>query len=474
MPSGPEMKTRILVIDDEEVCALLTAALEGEGFSVVARTSAKAALDLVRDEDFDVVLTVLSMPEMSGTEVCERVAGSRPGLPVIVVTGQGSMETAIAAIRVGAYDFVNKPVDPHLLSLAVARAVQHRSLNKELRRLREAVQAASEPSGIVGSSSAMRRVHDTVARVADGDTSVLIHGETGTGKELIARSIHAASRRKAGPFVAINCAAVPATLLESELFGHARGAFTDAKTERAGLFVQANGGTLFLDEIAEMPLAMQPKLLRALQERKVRPVGSNEEVPFDARLVAATNRDLEEEIAEKRFREDLFYRVNVVRIDLPPLRERSSDILEIAAYFLKRLAERTGKSPLSLSTEAAQKLVAYSWPGNVRELENCMERAMAFAQFDQVTVDDLPEKVSHYVPEQFALTANEPNEIMSIAQVERRYIERVLALLGGNKTRAAQVLGIDRRTLHRKVDLWKGQGQPCATDSDDLSQRGTD
>jgi two-component system response regulator HydG len=456
---GDEMEARILVIDDEEdVCALLTEALEREGASVVTCTSAKAALDLVRNDDFDVVLTDLSMPEMSGTDVCEHVAGSRPGLPVIVVTGQGSLETAIAAIRVGAYDFVNKPVDPHLLSLAVARAVQHRKLNNELKRLREAVEAASAPSGIVGSSGAMRRVHDTVARIADGDASVLIHGETGTGKELLARSIHESSRRKAGPFVAINCAAVPASLLESELFGHARGAFTDAKTDRVGLFVQANGGTLFLDEIAEMPLSMQAKLLRALQERTVRPVGANAEVSFDARIVAATNRDLEEEVSEKRFREDLFYRVNVVRIDIPPLRERSSDVLELAAHFLNRLAERTGKSALTVSTEAARKLVAYSWPGNVRELENCMERAVAFARYDQITVDDLPAKVSKYDADHFAVTANEANEIVTLAVVERRYIERVLALLGGNKSRAAQVLGIDRRTLHRKVDLWQKNG----------------
>jgi two-component system response regulator HydG len=372
------------------------------------------------------------------------------------------METAIAAIRVGAYDFVNKPIDPHFLSLAVGRAVQHRKLHKELKRLRDAVDGTAATSGIVGSSAAMRRVHETIARIADGDASVLIHGETGTGKELLAKAIHAASPRKAGPFVAINCAAVPAALLESELFGHARGAFTDAKAERAGLFVQANGGTLFLDEIAEMPLAMQAKLLRALQERTVRPVGANAEVSFDARIVAATNRDLEEEVSEKRFREDLFYRVNVVRIDVPPLRDRSSDVLELAQHFLTRHAERAGTTPLSVSTEAAKKLVAYAWPGNVRELENCTERAVAFARYEQITVDDLPEKVKNYQAERFAVTANDADEVITLAEVERRYVERVLALFGGNKSRAAEVLGIDRRTLYRKAALWqsKGTGEP--------------
>ncbi|HLK41144.1 MAG TPA: sigma-54 dependent transcriptional regulator [Polyangiaceae bacterium] len=459
------MEARVLLIDDEkDVCDLLTEALEEQSATVVACTSAKTALERLQQEDFDVVLTDLSMAEMNGTEVCERVAGTRPGLPVVVVTGQGTLETAIAAIRVGAYDFVTKPIDPKLLFLAVGRAAQHHKLNVELKRLREAVDAASTPSGMVGSSRAMRRVHETMARVAEGDASVLIHGETGTGKELVAKRLHAMSGRRDGPFVAINCAAVPAALLESELFGHARGAFTDAKSERAGLFVQANGGTLFLDEVGEMPLPMQVKLLRALQERKVRPVGAMNEVAFDARLVTATNRDLEEEVEEKRFREDLFYRIHVVRIDVPPLRERSSDVLELVQHFLARQAERNGKGPRGVSTEAAQKLVAYRWPGNVRELENCIERAVAFARYDEITVEDLPEKIRAYRADHFAVTANEAAEIVSLAEVERRYVERVLSLLGGNKSRAAEVLGIDRRTLHRKIERWEhGEDEPTAT-----------
>jgi two-component system response regulator HydG len=451
------MKARILVIDDEQdLCDLLTIALERDGCSVQAYTSARAALDHLATENFDAVLTDLGMSEMGGIEVCERIAGMRPGLPVIVVTGQVSIEAAIAAMRAGAYDFVTKPIsDPALITLAVARAVEHYKLRGELGRLRAEVEAAAAPSGIVGSSAAMRRVHDVIGRIAAGDASVLVFGETGTGKELVARRIHATGPRKDGPFVAINCAAIPPTLLESELFGHARGAFTDAKAERAGLFLQANRGTLFLDEVAEMPLEMQAKLLRALQERKVRPVGSNNEVPFDARLVTATNRDLEEEVTQKRFREDLFYRINVVRLSIPPLRERASDVLELALYFLKRHADHTGKPALGLSPEAAKKLAAYAWPGNVRELENCMERAVAFARSGLVVVDDLPEKIGAYVPDRFAVVVNDANEILPLDEVERRYVSRALGILGNNKTRAAELLGVDRRTLYRKIDRWE-------------------
>jgi two-component system response regulator HydG len=305
----------------------------------------------------------------------------------------------------------------------------------------------------------MRRVFALVSRVADSEAGVLIHGETGTGKELIARAIHENGRRKEGPFIAINCAAVPASLIESELFGHERGAFTDAKVQRTGLFVQANGGTLFLDEIGELPLEVQPKLLRALQERKVRPVGSNREIPFDARLIAATNRVLEDEVYEKRFREDLFYRINVVKIDVPPLRERGGDVLHLARHFLKIYAERHGKSDMEeLSPAAAEKLIAYSWAGNVRELENCIDGAVALARNNRIELDDLPEKVRVFRPEKFVVTANQPEEIVTIDELERRYILRVLSLVGGNKSRAAQVLGFDRRTLYRKLERYQQNG----------------
>ena len=450
------MKGHVLIVDDEqETCDLLEMALVRHGFKVTTSTNALRALDLVATQDFDVVLTDLGMPEMSGLDLCERVLGTRPNMPVVVITGQGSLETAIGAIRVGAYDFITKPVDPKLLFLSVSRAIQHRHLQDEVKRLREAVADGGDAdSQIVGHSGAMRRVYELIGRVGESDASVLIHGETGTGKELIARAIHTRSRRKDGPFVAINCAAVPHSLIESELFGHARGAFTDAKVDRKGLFVQANGGTLFLDEIGELPIDMQPKLLRALQERKVRPVGANAEIPFDSRIVAATNRNLEDEFYEKRFREDLYYRINVVKIDVPPLRERGGDVLHLAQFFLKQFAQRNEKSGLELSTTGAEKLMAYNWPGNVRELENCMEHAVALARFDQITVEDLPEKIRAYRAERFVVAANDPTEIVTMDELERRYILRVLSLVGGNKSRAAQVLGFDRRTLYRKLERY--------------------
>ena len=454
------MNGRICVIDDEqETCELLTSVLERAGYGVEAFTSAPAALQRVVATDFDLVLTDLGMNEMSGLVVCDRVLGARPGLPVIVITGQGSMETAIGALRAGAYDFLTKPVDPKLLTVAVARALRYRALTEEVRRLRHAVSTGGRPVSVVGTSGAMVQVFDLIARVAPRDVTVLIHGETGTGKELVARAIHDASGRNAGPFVAVNCAAVPANLIESELFGHARGAFTDAKSARTGLFVEASGGTLFLDEIGELPIEVQPKLLRALQERVVRPVGANAEVPFDARIVTATNRDLEREVEDGRFREDLFYRVNVVKVDLPPLRERGGDVLALAQHFLNGLAARSGRPPLSVSPQAAERLLSYGWPGNVRELENSMERAVALARFESVTVEDLPEKIRAYRADRFVVAADDATEIVTMEEVERRYILRVLSLMAGNKTRAADVLGMDRRTLYRKLDRWGVPGE---------------
>ncbi len=377
-------------------------------------------------------------------------------MPVVVVTGNASFDAAVAAIRAGAYDFVTKPVDGKLLALVVARAVQHGQLRQEVKRLRQAVVDTQRLGQLLGESPAMKRVFDLVARVADSDASVLIMGESGTGKELIARALHDQSARRAGPFVAVNCAAMPPALLESELFGHARGAFTDAKSTRTGLFAQASGGTLFLDEIGELPLEMQPKLLRALQERKVRPVGGNEEVAFDARIVTATNRDLEAEVDEKRFREDLYYRINVVRVDAPPLRERGGDVLLLAQHFVERFAARSSKAVRGIHAAAAERLVAYDWPGNVRELENCIERAVALLRFDEVTVDDLPEKIRHYRAERLVFAVDDLGEVVTIDELERRYIQRVLTLLGGNKSRAATVLGLDRRTLYRRLDRYGG------------------
>jgi two-component system response regulator HydG len=456
------MNARILVIDDEpDVCEMLSMALGEGGAEVVALTSARDAFDRIASEEFDVVLTDLGMTELDGLGVCEQVARVHPNLPVIVVTGLGSMDAAVAAMRAGAYDFITKPIEPKLLAISVARALEHQRVHAELRRLRREVgsTASASASGLVGSSRAMRRLRDVLGRLASSDVSVLIEGETGVGKEVVARQIHAMSERAGGPFVAINCAAVPAPLLESELFGHARGAFTDAKAERAGLFVQASGGTLFLDEIGELPLELQPKLLRALQERSIRPVGSNTEVAWNARVIAASNRDLEEEVLKKRFREDLFYRINVVRVVVPSLRDRDRDVLELAQHFLERDAARKNQPPCRLSAEVAKRLLDYRWPGNVRELENCVARAVALARFPELTVDDLPEKVRSYDGDRLALSADDELEVLTLVELERRYVERVLALFHGNKSRTAQALGIDRRTLYRKAERWS-DGRP--------------
>jgi DNA-binding NtrC family response regulator len=454
------MQSRILVIDDEpDMCELLAMSLTADGGEVVTTTSAREAFDLVATEDFDVVLTDLGMTEMDGLTVCQRIGGIHPNLPVIVVTGLGSMDAAISAMRAGAYDFITKPIEPKLLAISIARALEHKRVHVELKRLRDAAGGTSSSDGIIGSSRAMRRVHDTIGRVSTSDAPVLIQGETGVGKEVTARRIHETSRFKGGPFVAINCAAVPPTLLESELFGHVRGAFTDAKAERVGLFVKANGGTIFLDEIGDMPLEIQPKLLRALQERTVRPVGGNTEIPFDARIIAASNRELEEEVEEKRFRQDLYYRINVVRVVVPSLRERDGDVLELAHHFLAQQAGRSGKPALRISAEVAKKLMDYRWPGNVRELENCVARGVAFARFEELTVEDLPEKIRSYDSGRFVVSANDEMEVLPLVELERRYVRRVLTLFNGNKSRTAQALGIDRRTLYRKAEKW-GEEDP--------------
>jgi two-component system response regulator HydG len=451
------MSSRVLVVDDDQsTCELFEIMLRRDGLLVEYRTSAFDALELVAERDFDVILTDLGMVSLGGAELCERILAIRPDVPVVVVTGNASFDAAVGAIRAGAYDFITKPVEAKLLSLVVARASQHGQLRQEVKRLRSAVVETQRFGRLLGESPAMKRVFDLVSRVADSDASVLIMGESGTGKELIARALHERGGRRAGPFLAVNCAAMPPTLLESELFGHVRGAFTDAKASRTGLFVQATGGTLFLDEIGELPLEMQPKLLRALQERTVRPVGGNEEIAFDARIVTATNRDLEAEVEEKRFREDLYYRINVVRLDAPALRDRGADVLLLAQHFVERFAARSGKQVRGIHAAAAERLVTYDWPGNVRELENCIERAVALLRFDEVTLDDLPEKIRQFRADRLVFAMDDLSEVLTIVELERRYIQRVLALVGGNKSRAADLLGLDRRTLYRRLDRYGG------------------
>jgi two-component system response regulator HydG len=447
------MQGRVLIVDDDQnMCELVSSFLSRRGFQTAVRTSGDDAFSAMKEEDFDVIVTDLNLGGMGGLELCERIVANRPDLPVIVITAFGSLETAVGAIRVGAYDFITKPFQMAELAVTIERAIQHRALREEVKRLRQALTRTQSFDEIIGTSAAMKSVYDMVDRVADTDATVLITGESGTGKELVARALHNRGRRTSGAFVAINCAAMPETLLEAELFGHAKGAFTDAKSARTGLFVQANGGTLFLDEIGELPVGMQPKLLRALQERKVRPVGGNTELTFDARIIAATNRDLDEDVADRRFREDLYYRINVVRISVPPLRARGNDVLLLAQQFLERYAEQMGKRVIGISSQTAQKLLSYRWPGNVRELQNCIERAVALTQFEQIAVEDLPERIRDYRSTQVVFASDDPSELLPMEEVERRYVLRVLHAVGGNKSLAAQVLGFDRKTLYRKLE----------------------
>ena len=449
--------SRVLLVDDDRALVeTLALGLSKRGHDTACETSADAAFARVLAEDFDVLVTDLRMPGSDGLALCARVAEDRPDLPVVVMTGFGSLDAAVAAIRAGAYDFIAKPVTLDVLAIAVERAARTHALTAEVKRLRSAESHAS-PHDRVGESTAMRKVYDMVARIAAADVSVLITGESGTGKEVIARALHQGSRRASGPFVAVNCSAMPEALLESELFGHTRGAFTDAREARTGLFVQAKGGTLLLDEIGEMPLNLQPKLLRALQERKVRPVGSNTEIAFDARIVAASNRDLEEAIEEKRFREDLFFRLNVIQLPLPPLRSRQADVLPLAQHFLTTFARRARREVTGIAPAAAEKLVAYSWPGNVRELQNCLERAVTLARFEQIVVDDLPEKVRDHRASHVLVASDDPAELVPMEEVERRYILRVLETVSGNKTAAARILGIERKTLYRKLERWDAE-----------------
>jgi two-component system response regulator HydG len=453
------MDRRILIIDDDRsLCEVLESELRRREFDVKWFTDPHEALAVFEREDFGLAITDVNMAGMNGVDLCKQLVGRREDMPVIVITAYANMETAIAAIRAGAYDFLTKPFDMDELALTVERALRHRALREEVKRLRKAVDGSQRFEEILGSSPAMFKMTELVTRVADTETTVLITGESGTGKELVAKALHAKSGRKDGPFVAINCAAMPESLLESELFGHVKGAFTDARNARPGLFIRASKGTLFLDEIGEMPAGMQAKLLRALQERTVRPVGGDQEQPFDARILAATNRDLETEVEEKRFREDLFYRINVVRIHVPPLRARGSDILLLAQHFLERYAAQSRRAVLGMTSAAADKLLTYPWPGNVRELQNCIERAVALAQFDQIGVDDLPEKIRDYKTQRINIESNDPAELLPMEEVERRYILKVLEAVGGNKTLAAQVLGFDRRTLYRKLERARDPG----------------
>jgi len=449
------MKAKVLIVDDDtSMCELLAEGLVQHGYDARWYASPHDALAELAERPYDVVLTDINMRDMTGLELCQKATEAHPELPVIVITAFGSMETAVQAIRAGAYDFITKPFDIDVVAIAIERAVKHGVLTREVQRLQRAVDESRRFDELLGASPAMKEVYDLLERVGESESTVLVSGESGTGKELVARALHRRSKRSTGPFVAINCAAMPEQLLESELFGHTKGAFTDARSARPGLFVQAKGGTIFLDEIGDMPIGLQPKLLRALQERMVRPVGGDTETAIDVRVVAASNRDLETAIEERKFREDLYYRINVIHVELPPLRARGADVLLLATHYLEHFAAQSQKDVRSLDAEAAEKLSSYAWPGNVRELANCMERAVALTRNESIGVTDLPEKIRSYRTSHVLVAATDPTELVPMEEVEKRYILRVLEAVGGNKTLAAQVLGLDRKTLYRKLDRY--------------------
>ncbi len=435
------------------MCRGVADKLRVRGFEAEWSGSAAQAVDLLSPGSFDVALIDLDAGRATGVGLCEYAVRCSDA-SVVAMTEFANPENVARAIRIGACDFIVKPPSIPALALSLERATHYRRMRVELERLRRRVELNGFPS-MVGDSPLMRQMNATIDRVAASDASVLITGESGTGKELIARALHDRSGRK-GAFCALNCAAMPGSLLESELFGHAQGAFTDAGAAREGLFRQARHGTLFLDEVGEMPPGMQAKLLRALQERKVRPIAGCTELPFDARVVAATNRDLEEEVAQRRFREDLYYRLNVLRISVPPLRRRGNDVLQLAHYFLARRAARSQRPISRLSIEAAERLISHDWPGNVRELENCIEHAVALAAYDQIALNDLPPRLRE--GSGAAASTEDPAALPSMRSIEYRYVRRVLRAVNGNKTLAAKIIGFDRRTLYRKLAAWSRPG----------------
>jgi two-component system response regulator HydG len=441
----------LLVDDDEDARSLLGEGLRRRGFNAHEVESGQACLDWVRDHNIDVVITDVQMPGLTGVKLAELLTVRHPNVLTLVLTGYSTLDTAISAVRGGAYDYLTKPIKLDALEVAIRRALEHLETKREVRRLRGIDNQHAPIASIIGESPALRTMMTTIRQVADSDATVLITGESGTGKELVARALHELSPRRDEPFVAINCGAMPAPLLESELFGHVRGAFTDAKSSRSGLFLQAGAGTIFLDEVGEMPLEMQVKLLRVLQERTVRPVGGDEEIPFEARVLTATNRDLEVEVEEKRFREDLFYRINVVAIPVPSLRDRNTDILLLAQHMLEKISARSSRPIPKLAADVMRKLLDYDWPGNVRELENLIERATAVCRNGEITLADLPAKIVKYEPRRIEI-ATAPDQMISLDEMERRYVRQVLASVKGNKTHAARVLGIDRRSLYRRLE----------------------
>jgi DNA-binding NtrC family response regulator len=457
-PAVPEpgfKPSRILVVDDDRaMCQLLIDLLREDGYEADVAYDGESALEKCRTTRFDLAITDLMMPKMRGIELVQRLREIDASALVLLITAFGTIENAVEAMRAGAFHYVTKPFHNDEILIQVKRALEQKTLQEELKRLRTEVQARNRFQNIIGQSSAMQMVFETIAQVSDLPANVLIEGESGTGKELIARAIHCNSSRGTGPFIPVNCAAIPETLLESELFGYVRGAFTDARRDRPGLFREASGGILFLDEISEIPITLQAKLLRVLEDKEVRPLGANQSEKVDTRVLSASNRFLDELVRNGKFRQDLYYRLNVIRIELPTLRHRSEDIPLLVKHFIEKFADSAKRNVDGIQDEALAALRSYDWPGNIRELEHTIERAVLLGKGALIGVEDLPD---HLVArgESAIVLAQALARQFTLRDLEREYIGKVLETAHGNKTEAARILGVDRTTLYRKLEEYK-------------------
>jgi len=451
---------RILLIEDEEAArTLLERMLTLSGYKVLSASLGSDAISIMEHENIDLIVSDLFLPDKTAIEILQESRRISPTTEVIVITGHASAETAVKAMKEGAFDYITKPVNFDELKLVVAKALEKQHLLSENLYLKKQLKGRFEFSNIIGSSQSMKLLFERISRIAKTDSTVLITGESGTGKELVARALHFNGARKLKPFVAINCGAIPEMLLESELFGHVRGAFTGAIRDKAGKFEAANNGTIFLDEIGTMPQHLQGKLLRVLQEQKMERIGSNSPIKLNVRVISATNLDLEQQVKQGNFREDLFYRLNVIPLNLPPLRERKEDIRELTAHFLEKCCRLMGKEPKAISRQALEGLEQYYWPGNVRELENLIERMVALSDGNVINIDDLPpgfcEKGESQSGRSFELTEAGLNMVTVVAEIETSLILQALLMAGGVKARAAALLGINRTTLVEKIKRLK-------------------
>jgi DNA-binding NtrC family response regulator len=441
---------KILVVDDDrEMASLLSDVLRDEGFSVVPLSDSLEASRNLQREEFDVLITDLKMKGLKGLDLLEEAKKVAPLTPVIIITAFGTIESAIQAMKMGAYDYITKPFQMDQIVLTVKKAVENRWLKKEVVRLKKEVETRFHFHQLIGKSPSMQKIYDLVERIKESSSNVLITGESGTGKELVGKAIHYSGTRKEGPFIAVNCAAIPETLLESELFGYKKGAFTDAKADKKGLISEAREGTLFLDEITEMSPLLQAKMLRVIEERQVRPLGDTNSHPVDVRFISASNRNMKDLIHQGRFREDLYYRLKVIDIELPPLRERKDDIPLLVRHFIQKFGQES-KKVSGISEETLKILIDYSWPGNVRELENVIQRAITLGQQETILPEDLPASLIQELDED--VVEKGLRKKYSLDQLEKEYIQKVLIEAGGNKTKAAEILGLDRKTLYRKLE----------------------